>query len=279
MRTCIVSANCQGLPLVRQLLGYLPFSKYHRVEYYINFKKELIPLEKLQTCNILIYQKLDSSWNELSEEYLLSHVNPKAKTISMPNMLHLSLWPMSKGTGDLSNPYNEEYVDKLLERRLSLTEINYLVRKVDLANHYDLQALYDKSIERERQKDYLRCSELCDFIEENFSAKQLFTTINHPYGELLNLIARYVLMELDYRKIPSRLSENLTCDNDYYMPIHPSVAKFFNLSFAGEDTKYPIYGNRLTYYEYIAGYVMARQHDIPLAHYFTYISENKRNKS
>ena len=273
MLTCLVSANCQGIPLIRQFYEFEPFARSYSVQYYVNFKRQIIPLERLQTCNILIYQKLGLSWGELSEEYLLTHVNPKAKVICMPNIFINTLWPISKETGDLSSPYTETYIDALMERNLSLEEILYLVKKVDFAEHYDLADMYKKSMEIERQKGYAHCQEICDYIEENFSKKLLFTTFNHPYGTLLNMAAKAVLEEIGYRAVPDVLIPDITCNDEYYMPVHPSVAKFFHLPFIDETTKFPVYGNMLTYYEYIAGYVTARRNNFPLAPYFTYLSE------
>lgn len=278
MLTCLVSANCQGLPLIKQMMAFTPFRKHYTPAYYINFQKQIIPLEKLQTCNILIYQKLDKSWGELSEDYLLAHVNSKAKVVCMPNIYNKTLWPISKGTGDLSNPYDETYVDELMKRNLSIDEILYLIKKADFAEKYDLQENYRKSMEYERNKGYIRCNEFCDYMEENFSKIKLFTTFNHPYGTLLNKVAKVILEEIGYKGIPDRLIPDITCDDDYYMPIHPSVAKFFHLSFIDETTKYPVYGNKLTYYEYIAGYVTARQNNLPLAPYFTYLAEKNAQK-
>lgn len=279
MKSCIVSANCQGVPLSRQLLTFQPFGREFSLEYFVNFRKETVPPEKLQNCDLLIYQKLDNSWGELSEEYLLSHVNPKAKTICMPNIYHKALWPISKGTGVLSTLYDETYVDELMQRNLTIDEIVYLMKKVDLAEHYDLRQLYEESIRTERGKGYLKCAELCDYIEENFSEKRLFSTLNHPYGPLLNLAAKFVLEEIGYTKVPDCILPDITCDDEYYMPIHPSVARFFNLKYADENSRYPVYGNMLNYYEYIRAYVIAKQNDFPLAVFFYWLANNKEDLS
>lgn len=278
MLTCLLSANCQGIPLISQLYQFEPFMRSYSIQYYVNFKKKVIPLEQLQTCNLLIYQKLGPSWGELSEDYLLANVNPKAKVVCMPNIFNNTLWPISKVTGDLSTPYTETYVDDLIARNLSVDEIVYLIKKADFAEHYDLQANYQKSMEIERNKGYARCHEFCDYIEENFSKIKLFTTFNHPYGTLLNRVAKVVLEEIGYRGIPDCLIPDITCDDKYYMPVHPSVARFFHLPYIDETTKFPVYGNMLTYYEYIAGYVIARQNNFPLAPYFTYLAEKKNQK-
>lgn len=276
MLTCLLSANCQGIPLITQLYEFAPFQRSYSLQYYVNFKKKTIPLEQLQTCNLLIYQKLGPSWGELSEEYLLAHVNPKAKVVCMPNIFNKSLWPISKVTGELATPYTETYIDELMARNLSIDEILYLVKKVDFAEKYDLRDIYKKSMEIERNKGYVRCAEFCDYIEENFSKRQLFTTFNHPYGPLLNMVAKVVLEEIGYRGIPDSLVPNITCDDNYYMPVHHSVAKFFKLPYINENTKFPVYGNMLTYYEYIAGYVFARRNNFPLSSYFTYLAEKKK---
>lgn len=278
MLKCVVSANCQALPLLKQMYVFLPFIQNYEVEYFVNFKKQIISPQILENCDLLIYQKLDKSWGQLSETYLLEHVNPKAITVCMPNIHNTALWPISKGTGSLSNPYNETYVDELMKRNLSVDEIIFLMKKVDFANHYDLQGLFDESMKRERAKGYVGCAELCDFIEENFSKQRLFTTINHPYGALLNKAAKIVLETIGFSGVPDTLIKNIGCEENYYMPIHPSVARFFGLDFIDETTKYPVFGNMLTYYEYIKGYVYARQNDLQLTPYFEWVAE-RQNKN
>lgn len=279
MGNCIISANCQGVPLAKQLLNFEPFCKEFIPEYYVNFKKELIPPEKLQNCDLLIYQRLGEAWGELSEEYLLAHVNPRAKVICMPNMYHKSLWPISQGTGVLSTLYDETYVDELIARNLTVDEIVYLMKKVDLAEHYDLRAMFDEAIRIERSKKYLKCDELCDYIEEHFSERRLFSTYNHPYGSLLNLVAKYVLEEIGFSRVPECILPDISCDDEYFMPVHPSVIKFFNLQYIDEKTRYPAYGNMLDYFDYIRAYVVAKQNGFALAVFLYWLANNPVNPS
>lgn len=274
---CIISANCQAVPLIRQMYAFGPFAENYNLLYYVNFKNKIVPDERLANCDLLIYQKLGENWGKLSEEYLLSHLNPKAKAVCMPNIVNKALWPISASTGDLSFPYRETYVDELMARNLSVDEIIYLMRKVDFANHYDLQALFLQYMKYERSKNYAGCEEICAFIEENFSVRRLFTTINHPCGALLNKAAQIVLQEIGFDNVPEKLIENIVCEENYYMPVHPSVARFFGLDFIDENTKYPVYGNMLTYYEYIKGYVYAKQNNVALAPYFSWVAQQNKN--
>ncbi len=79
MKQCIISANCQGIPLGKQLLSFYPFACEYEVDIYTNFTKTAVPYSILASCDILIYQRLGDSWGEISEKQLLANVNPKAK--------------------------------------------------------------------------------------------------------------------------------------------------------------------------------------------------------
>lgn len=267
MKNCIISANCQAVPLAKQLITFYPFACEYEIEIFTNFTKTIIPLEKLQNCDLLIYQKLGLAWGNLSEKFLLENVNPKAKVICMPNIVNTTLWPTSKHTGNLIDSYRDSFVEELITRKLAIKEILYLVEKKDYATLCDINEIMRESIAKEREKKYLCCDLICDYIMDNYKTTQLFTTINHPYGKLLNLVAKLVLEEIGFSQVPDSIILNLNCDDDFDLPIHPSVSKFLGLSYGGHEQLYNVYGKMLTYNEYLYAYVYARLNEIPLTYF------------
>lgn len=265
MKKCLISSNCQGVPLASQLLSFPDFVVEYELEVFLNYTKAIIPDYKLAMCDLLIYQRLDNSWGNLSEDYLLNHVNSHAKIICMPNMVNFSLWPTACNSGGGSiDLWGDKFVDTLIARNLDVKEIVYLVMKADLAKLYNVDNVALESLQRERTKKYDFCSELCDFVEENYKKQQLFSTPNHPYGILLNYIAKRVLESIGYSNISMYFLPNLDCDTEFHLPIHPSIVKYFNLPFAKEEHLYPVFGRNINYREYLYDYVLAKQQKIPV---------------
>ncbi len=164
MRQCIISANCQSVPLAKQLLSFYPFACEYEVEIYTNFTRTIVPLELLKKCDLLIYQRLDETWGELSEKSLLANVNPEAKTVCMPNVMNNGLWPSMSHSGVLADSYWDSYIEDLIARKLTIKEIMYLARKADYSKHFDIEKKFWDSIDYERSKDYLGCDIICDYI-------------------------------------------------------------------------------------------------------------------
>ncbi len=265
MRSCIISSNCQGVPLASQLASFPEFDKEFTIEIFLNYTHAIIPHSKLEQCDLLIYQQLDNSWGELSEKSLLQNVNPKAKTICMPNMMNFALWPTACNSGGGADDlWGDRYIDFLISKKLDVQEIVFLAKKANLAKLYQIDKVIEDTFQKEREKTYFACKEICDFVEENYKAKQLFSTPNHPYGDLLTFIAKIILKEIGYNSFPDCFLPQLDCDPEFHLPIHPNVLEYLDVSYIYiySQKKYPVFGRMLTYEEYLYDYVLAKQQGI-----------------
>ncbi len=194
----------------------------------------------------------------------------------MPNVVNTGLWPSMVHNGNLAESYRDLYVEELIAQKLYIREIMELVKNADYSLHYDIENIFYKSLEKEREKNYFACDIICDFILNNYKTKQLFTTPNHPYGILLNLIAKLILEEIGYKNVPENLIANINCDDNFDLPIHPSVSKFLGLSYGNEDQLYTIYGKQFNYYEYLYAYVYARLRNLPVTYFLFECHKKKR---
>ena len=269
MKTCVMSANCQG-ELVKNILNRLePFSQEWEIKYYVNFHKTPIPEGEIENCDLLLYQRLGEEWGDLSSDVLLSRVPKEAKTLCLPNMTNYSLWPTATWAPEAYNLWLDSYVEDLIARKLSYSEIIYVVMRADFSKILDLPMRTKESLLREYGKDYYGRANIFKFIEQNWKEKQLFTTPNHPAKELMILVVNLVLEVLGIPsiKVSGDLS-NITCDKEFFLPVHPFYIEHYEIQYLTESTRYPVFGNSLTYKEYLMAYVAARQQEIPLLRYF-----------
>ena len=75
-----------------------------------------------------------------------------------------------------------------------------------------------------------------------------------------------VLATLGLPGLPKMTSQNYIRFGDPYpefaLPIHPQVAAFHGLAFAGPDTRYEVFGKQKTFEQYINNYIDCRVHGL-----------------
>lgn len=270
MKTCILSANCQGEILRNILNTNHSFTQEWEIKYYVNFHKTPIPEGEIESCDLLVYQQLGEDWGELASETLLARLSKNAKSISLPNLANYHLWPTAVAPSPTEGLWRDTYIDDLISRELSFSEIIYIAMRADFSKILDLPKVMEESLQREYEKNYARRAEIFDFIEQNWRTKQLFTTPNHPANDLIFLVVNLILKELQIPSINIHdFAPGITCEHTYFLPVHPFYIDYYGITHLTKDTQYPVIQNNLTYKEYLMGYVDARQNDIPLTQYFT----------
>ncbi len=269
MKRCVLSANCQGDIFMHMLKKHPVFLQEWEVDYYVNFHKTPIPDGKIENCDLLIYQKLGDSWGDLSTKVLLSRLPKHARAICLPNMSNFDLWPTAKWAPDAYNLWLDTYLESLIEKGLEFSEIVYLAMRADFSEILDLKAKRKDNMRYEYEKEYFGRSKILEFIENRWTEEWLFTTPNHPAHSLLFLVANIILQEFGYQMLRPEVNAPLmTCDREYFLPVHPFFIKHYKIKYLTEETKYPVFGNELTYKEYLMAYVDARKNNIPMLSYF-----------
>ncbi|MBN2140509.1 MAG: hypothetical protein JW718_05825 [Desulfovibrionaceae bacterium] len=256
---CIVHANCQGEPLVRMLNQSAEFRAEFRVESFVNYTREPIPERSLACCGLFLHQHLDEKWGELSSEALFSRLPRGCPSLCIPNLFFKGYWPLWSGAPGFD--YRDVFLDRLLDMGLAKPEILHLYLKTDLAAKYDLQALAEASLDHERNKEARTPIKYMDLILERFRTERLFNTVNHPGRRLMRHVALGVLKHLGL-KPPQDFDSEAGVFPDIELPIHPRVAGFFGLSFAGPDTVYNVHGRKKTFAQYAEAYVDCRLSNI-----------------
>jgi len=253
---CIVHANCQGEPLIERLMTSPQFAARYHCELYTNFIRQPIPRERLARCALFLYQHLGPEWNELASSALLAALPASAESLCIPNMFHLGYWPLWSGRPGFD--YRCDHLDGFLALGRSPEETVMLFLRSDPVVRYDLSGRVARSIAHERKKEERTPIKYLDLILERSHTVRLFQTINHPGRELMDHAAREVLANLGLAPPDETALASLDEPfQEFELPINPKVARFFGWTFAAPDTKYQIYGRRMSFARYATNYVMA----------------------
>jgi hypothetical protein len=265
-KVCIISANCQGAYIKALLGSHSEFSSDFEIFYFVNYKKERIPVELLKKADVLIYQPLSEKWGELSSEYLEEHA-PKAFKIRISYLTFPVYWPLFCHDPRNINtdeypfgqfPYGDRYILDLLRRGMDKEEIFRRVCSKDILNFVDVDKVLEEYIEVQKDIETRRDLKLLDFILDNFRKHKLFETYNHPSKILALHQVNCLLEKLGYRplkeqEVPNNLDNFLQM---FQQPIHPYLAEALKLEFeAGWNTKYKIWYEPMTTLEYYKAYI------------------------
>jgi len=253
-KLCVLHGNCQGETLAAFLAASPEFTAAFEVEYYVNFTRQAIPEASLARCGLLLHQHLGPEWGDLASDALKQKLPPGAQSLCFPNMLFKGTWPFWSNREGFD--YADTQLDGLLTRGLDKTEILFVALRGELDRMYGLSSLLKETLRREREKEAFSQVKYVDIIEADFRGEKLFASVNHPGKRLMLHAADSVLALLGMPPLPEAFRQ--ACPElyqDFQLPIHPRVAAHHGLAFGGWGEKYNVYGQPLTYPEYISLYL------------------------
>lgn len=254
---CIIHANCQGPPLMERLLLCPEFAERYECRLFTNYTREPVPEAMLGECGLLLYQRLGEEWGDLASDALCRRLSDSALSLCVPNMFFHAYWPLWYDAPGFD--YRDRLLDALLEKGLPGEQVLMLALRSDPANMFDLDAIVEASIERERMRESFTPVKYLDYILTHWRERKLFHSVNHPGQEMLAIAARGVLQALGMEPPESAVLMQASHPYpEFELPIHPAMAKRYGLAFAGADAVYEIYGVKMSYARYAAAYIECR---------------------
>lgn len=258
---CLMHANCQGDELETLLTASSAFSRKYRLVRRTNYTREPVPPHELAGCSLFLYQHLSENWGDVSSEALLRRLPASSLALRIPNLFFKGYWPF--WTNDSPIAFGDSLLNRLIDEGASKPVILRIYLHGNIQSFVDLQASLEESIAIERQKEQQTCTRTVDFFLEHWKRRPLFHTVNHPGRELLLLAANGILNAAD---LPPLQEDELAAVfragfpsyADFDLPIHPQVAAFHGLAFAGPDAEYTVFGRRMTFAAYISRYIDCR---------------------
>lgn len=260
-KLCLIHANCQGEPL-EELLNLNPdFSDHYETRHFTNYLREPIPDRLIEGCDLFLYQYVGKDWGKLGSDHLCSKLKPRSVSLAIPSMFFKNYWPLWTNTPGFDYP--DIFLESLLERELTESQILHLYLNSRLDRIYDFTTLTSGSEKHELAKENRTPIKYVDYIKENYRERRLFNTVNHPGKELMIRTADKILNQLGMAPLTDKaIREYPETFPEIELPIHPQVAEKLDLNFGGPEEKYYVYGAIITFEEYIIRYIKCRKSGI-----------------
>lgn len=260
---CIVHANCQGAEVEHLLRASRHFSSIFRIERYTNYTRESIPAESLAECGLFLYQHIGPQWGELCSVNLLARLSRLTPSLQIPNMLFTPCWPHWVTRGPM-HEFNDKFLNQLVSEGLPKVEIIRRYMAPEAVDELTLEASLERGIAIERTKEQSSYVKTVDFILERWKDRPMFHTINHPCKELLIHAVQGILDGIGMPELSPEELRGIQADRlfpsyvDFDLPIHPGVAAFHSLKFVTPDQRFNVFGQQMTFRQYIARYIDCR---------------------
>ena len=279
-RNCVMFLSCIGdmpryfLPLsdeFHETYDFRPFI-YNSNSLFDTMQDEV--LANLNDADVLIYHPAEILLYEeaLIQKYsrMLSKVPSRVTKIGIGQPHFHAFWPFHANdprNGDMDRPknrygrrpswlYGDSYVIKLLGDGVPEEEIFRRYMAEEFSDSVDLAKRLEFTLRRTGEQDDACDVKILKYVKENFRTLSLYQTINHANNRLMFYISNSILDLCGCAAIDAKHLLQAREIIDLPMPIHPYIAKYFQLEFADEKTRYMVDKKRcLTFEEYIHDYI------------------------
>ena len=261
----LIVGNCQAQTVHEALARSGQFDDRLDVKYhFVALQQNLHEAGKaeVESSDVLLVQDI-RDWQNYP---LRPYIQDGARIIKFPLLHFASLWPFDhyNGPGD-KEAYEREwpnltflYHDGLLARlrkEIPDREQRLLAyRTLSVDGIINFTRLHDFEKRRLMAMDKQFGCEMGQFILDNFQRQKLFYTTNHPNGQIIGMLMRYLLRKLG---MDQGYRPNSTLDHlrRLQVPVHPKVAQALGVTWATENTKYLYGGAQITWETYIRRYI------------------------
>lgn len=265
--TLIVSGNCQARFVARVLGDHPEVKDRYRVVYFRAFRKgdtDTLKREDIESC-ALLFEQIAHQAPELPDK---DQLPADAKVLRFPILWLNTLWPQAiddprneaskspEHPGGLW-PYGDRFILKLLDQGLSPDKaVEDYLERWDLSEKMDLERFHHINWAKAKELDRRAEVKLGRYVEENFRKERLFVTRNHPSQEMLTVVRDKVYEAAGFAPMADDANVEPASGGMYntHVPVHPSVAKFFELEWWTPDLAYRTHGEDMAIGEYLRRY-------------------------
>lgn len=181
-----------------------------------------------------------------------------AETIRLPALYFRPLWPFDgpderiTATGPVTR--GDKFVNRLRHEGLSADEIFRRYSGADLAKDFDLDRMIEKQLFRFYALDAASDVHVADWIGSDFRDRQLFNMFWHPtpetYSRYAGPICDFLGLSEPHADIACKIVA-ATAPQLPEIPIHPSVAAHFGLTWAPAGRTYQGFTDALTFDQWL----------------------------
>jgi tetratricopeptide (TPR) repeat protein len=267
MRRIVFIGNCQ-IHVLSQLYSRFAAAGTHDCVEYIPSYQDLSSNHRtaIEQADVVVDQVLD-----FKPKADAGGVPSRATRCYVPVITAAFLWPFTGQPHPSNRAYpfldlgpfppgiGDTYLNRLMSKGVSPEEAveTYLALDVNAEAHLD--RLYELVMEKQRARDEATGFATADLIESHFRTEPVFLAPFHPNTRLTASWARQFFERMDVaaadtdRMMRSLKVTPFPLDE---LPIHPSVARHFGLTYVTDDRLYAVRNEgRLTLREYLLRYL------------------------
>ncbi|TWB21647.1 WcbI family polysaccharide biosynthesis putative acetyltransferase [Nitrospirillum bahiense] len=209
----------------------------------------------------------------------LEALQHRADIILVPLVAARFLWPFGGSEAHPTEPppppgreaqlypaeIGDVYLNKLIRDGVGPEEALERYNSMDLGKTRNLDRMLDLTMEKQRERDQKTGYGVSEIIEAHFRTEPLFLTPHHPGLRLSKYLALTFFQKVgaSYNAIlqANRYITKPTFPLDE-LPIHPSVASYFGMTYVTEDRRYQFQDEgAFTFSEYVRRYMTAARND------------------
>ena len=267
MRRMVFIGNCQ-LQCLSQLYQRFSERKSEEQIAYLPSYEDLTDdrTATIAEADVIIEQRLD-----LAPRADLGGIVSNAERHFVPLLAGGFLWPFAAQAhprnenpwfmpnGPFGGEMSDSYLNRLIAKGTPPTEAVEQYLALDVNRVRNLDRLFELIMDRQRSRDAACGYHLADLIEERFRDEPVFRT---PYHPNLRLTLSYATQFFERMGMTGTAIKHLherirvTPFPKVQLPIHPAVARHFDLKYADAQTRYRFhYEGRLTFAEYALRYM------------------------
>ena len=166
------------------------------------------------------------------------------------------------GVTPFSPEYSDRYLGRLYMEKTAPADALARYRGMDVARTASVGRLYELTMESQRGLDARTGHACADIIERHLGDEQLFQSAYHFGGRIARHLAATLCDRLGFdAKFGQRIRDHLQ-DAPFvrlFVPVHPSVARWFGMRWVKDETRYPYrFEGSFTFDEYVIRFMEVR---------------------
>ncbi|WP_233343793.1 HAD-IIIC family phosphatase [Burkholderia cepacia] len=274
-KSLVIYGNCQGAVLdglVVRMCSLYPDFDIVRILGHIPEEVELLNDERIGNA-VVYWEQYDERAEVPIRDQLRKLIPDSALKLVYPSLSLFSLWPLNwpdpRSQPELPRfphgryPYDGDVVGQQVAKDGLKGEAAYQCYLELAAKRLgNLESQFDRDVAQLRKRDAASDVKMTDYVLANYRKSPMFYTWGHVSGQAITEIAMQ-LLELSRDRLggtregdANQLYPLHTAISDFWMPIHPSVAKWHKLEYCqDENALFNIYGNWWTFKQFMIKYI------------------------
>tara|TARA_R110002167_G_scaffold363697_1_gene584481 strand:+ start:64 stop:927 length:864 start_codon:yes stop_codon:yes gene_type:complete len=275
---CLLIGTCIAEGMEYFLRSSAPFMQRFELQcFWTNDHDQRLDLDRISAelhdnCEAAIFHPREwADWgNEDSYLALIEAIPEATQKITIPYPVFTPLWPFhcfdprNKSCADriavhggrVRYPYGDSHVLSRImagDSRQTIIE-DYLA--ADVPAMIDIDHMFKTTFAIQMRKEATTTVKVLDYILDTFQTIRGFNSMNHVSNSSLLHMSNQVLEQLGLPMLPLSILERTSLLVRPEMPLHPSLIRYFGLSYVDENTRYEVNRyQRLTFPEYLANYI------------------------